>query len=287
MMKLGQRDIEKGVVAASAGNHALGVALAAQHLGCPAIIVMPVSTPLIKVNAVKRLNVDVRLIGESFSDACAVALDIAASKRMSFIHPFDDYDVIVGQASIGRELVDVITKEGIGSVFIPVGGGGILAGVGSVLKNSLPNVKIFGVQILDSDAMSKSLIENKKIALDEVGLFSDGTAVKDVGDLTFQLAKEVLDDMVLVDAKSVCSAMEDIYNTTRVVVEPAGALALAGLKSFILNEKSLTAHGKSLAIVSGANTDFFKIPDLIKYAKNQVPHYGRSLSNSTCIELCI
>jgi len=249
----------RGVIAASAGNHAQGVALAAARLGMKAVIVMPVTAPQVKVDAVRRLGgslVEVVLAGDSYSDAQAAATRLQTEYGYTFVHPFDDAAVIAGQATVGMEILRQ-HPGALRAVFVPVGGGGLLAGVAGYIKALRPDVKVIGVQTRDSDAMARSLNAGMPVTLPEVGLFSDGTAVKRVGDLTFELCQRYVDDMVLVDTDAICAAIRDVFQDTRSVPEPAGALALAGLKQYV------AAHGTSVdpmvAIVSGANLNFDRL----------------------------
>jgi threonine dehydratase len=248
----------RGVVAASAGNHAQGVALAAARLGIRAAIVMPVTAPAVKVEAVRRLGgamVEVVLAGDSYSEAQAEAARLVAARGAVFVHPFDDPDVIAGQATVALELLRQHPGP-LEAVFVPVGGGGLLAGVAAVLKTLRPEVRVIGVQAADADAMARSLEQGRRVALDEVGLFADGTAVKQVGALTFALCREHADAMLRVDTDAICAAMRDLYQETRSVPEPSGALALAGLKQYAA---ARGGAGALLAIVSGANLNFDRL----------------------------
>lgn len=258
MAALTAEERARGVLAASAGNHAQGVALAAARLGIRATIVMPETAPRVKVDAVRRFGgamVEVVLSGESFSESQATAARLQAERGALFVHPFDDDAVIAGQATIALELLEQHPDD-LEAVFVPVGGGGLLAGVAAVVKALRPQVRVIGVQAADSDAMACSLQAGSPVTLDEVGLFSDGTAVKRVGDRTFALCRQYVDAMLRVDTDAVCAAMRDIYQDTRSVPEPAGALALAGLK------QHAAAHpgaGALAAVVSGANMDFDRL----------------------------
>jgi len=247
-----------GVIAASAGNHAQGVALAAAKLGIRAVIVMPVTAPQVKVDAVRRFGgdcVDVLLAGDSYSDAQAAATRLQAERGLVFVHPFDDLDVIAGQATVGMELLRQCPAPD--AVFVPVGGGGLLAGVASYIKALSPQTRVIGVQAADSDAMARSLEEGTRVTLPEVGLFADGTAVKQVGALTFALCRRHVDAMLRVDGDAICAGMRDVYQETRSVPEPSGALALAGLKQYAAAHK---LQGATLAaIVSGANMNFERL----------------------------
>ncbi|MHA6206229.1 threonine ammonia-lyase, biosynthetic [Dyella soli] len=249
----------RGVIAASAGNHAQGVALAAARLGIRAVIVMPVTAPQVKVDAVRRFGgaqVEVVLAGDSYSDAQAVAAQWQARHGHTFVHPFDDPAVIAGQATVGMEILRQHPGP-LHAVFVPVGGGGLLAGVAGYVKALRPDVRVIGVQTVDSDAMARSLEAGAPVSLPEVGLFADGTAVKRVGELTFALCREHVDAMVRVDTDAICAAIRDVFQDTRSVPEPAGALALAGLKHYV------ATHGATaepmVAIVSGANLNFDRL----------------------------
>lgn len=253
---LSDTEKEKGIIAASAGNHAQGVALAAKKLQIPATIVMPVTTPSIKVDSVKKHGATVILHGDNFDAASAHALQIANDKDLSFIHPYDDPDVIAGQGTIGAELVEQIDGD-IDAVFIAVGGGGLIAGIGSYLKAINPNIKIFGVEPEDAAAMTGSLEAGRRVLLDEVGIFADGVAVKQVGEETFKCAQEVVDAMITVSTDEICAAIKDIYDDCRAVSEPAGALGLAGLKKYA--EASNASNQTLVTINSGANINFDRL----------------------------
>ncbi|MDR3447617.1 threonine ammonia-lyase, biosynthetic [Dyella sp.] len=259
MAQLGPEQRARGVIAASAGNHAQGVALAAARLGIHAVIVMPVTAPQVKVDAVRRFGgprVEVVLAGDSYSDAQAAASRLQAERGYTFVHPFDDAAVIAGQATVGMEILRQ-HPGALHAIFVPVGGGGLLAGVAGYVKALRPEIKVIGVQTCDSDAMAQSLQAGVPVTLPEVGLFADGTAVKRVGDLTFELCQRYVDDMVRVDTDAICAAIRDVFHDTRSVPEPAGALALAGLKQYV------ATHGASehpmVAIVSGANLNFDRL----------------------------
>ncbi|TAL82903.1 MAG: threonine ammonia-lyase, biosynthetic [Rhodanobacter sp.] len=259
MVQLDPAARDRGVIAASAGNHAQGVALAAAKLGIRAVIVMPVTAPRMKVDAVRRLGgamVEIVLDGDSYSDAQAVAADLQAEHGLTFVHPFDDALVIAGQATVGLEILRQHPGP-LRAVFVPVGGGGLLAGVATCIKTLRPEVAVIGVQAADSDAMARSLEAGSRIVLDEVGLFADGTAVKQVGALTFELCRRHVDAMLRVDTDALCAAIRDIYQQTRSVPEPAGALALAGLKQYL--ETHGPGEGACVAIVSGANMNFDRL----------------------------
>jgi threonine dehydratase len=256
MASLPRARLAKGVIAASAGNHAQGVALAAQRLRCRALIVMPVTTPRIKVDAVQARGAEVRLYGDSYSDAYQEALRIKRKRGLTFVHPYDDPEVIAGQGTIGMEIVRQHPGE-IDAIFVPVGGGGLIAGIGSYIKKVTPRTRIIGVEPVDADAMARSLKAGRRITLDHVGLFADGVAVKQVGEETFRLCRRLVDEMVLVDTDEMCAAIKDVFEDTRVVLEPAGALAVAGAKAWVDRH---AVRGKTLvAVASGANTNFDRL----------------------------
>ena len=256
---------QRGVITSSAGNHAQGVALAARALAIPAIIVMPVTTPSIKVDAVRSLGGEVRLHGDSYDDAYAFAIELAEQRALTFIHPFDDADVIAGQGTIGLELVKQLPDPP-EAVFVPVGGGGLAAGVGAVLKHLHPEVKIIGVEPEEASAMAQSLQAGTPVVLDHVGLFADGVAVKRVGDETFRICQQVLDDIVLVDTDEICAAIKDIFEDSRVIQEPAGALAVAGLKKYA-SRRDLDPSSTLVAINTGANVNFDRLRHISERAE--------------------
>ena len=259
MVQLDAAQRARGVVAASAGNHAQGVALAAAKLGIRATIVMPVTAPQVKVDAVRRFGgalVEVVLAGDSYSEAQAAAVQLQAGCGAVFVHPFDDPAVIAGQGTIALEILRQHPGP-LQAVFVPVGGGGLLAGVAACIKALRPGVKVIGVQASDSDAMARSLETGERIALDEVGLFADGTAVKQVGAVTFALCRQHVDSMLRVDTDAICAAIRDIHQETRSVPEPSGALALAGLKQYVAAHAA--GNGALVAIVSGANMNFDRL----------------------------
>lgn len=248
--------LARGVIAASAGNHAQGVALSAQKLGCRAVIVMPTTTPLIKINAVKGRGAEVVLFGDSYSDAYTRALELEKTEGLTFVHPYDDPDVIAGQGSIGMEILNE-HPEPIEAIFCCVGGGGLLAGVAAYVKALRPDIKIIGVEAKDSEAMTESLKQGQRVILEQVGLFADGAAVKQVGEHTFALCQQYVDEMIVVDNDAICAAIKDVFEDTRSILEPAGALATAGLKEYAKRNK-LT--GKTLiGIASGANMNFDRL----------------------------
>jgi threonine dehydratase len=253
----------RGVICASAGNHAQGVALAARKKGIPAVIVMPRTTPDIKVNAVESLGGEVVLHGEIFDAAFEHALQLARERGLAFVHPFDDPDVIAGQGTIGMEIIRQTGGE-VDALFVPVGGGGLIAGIAACVKQLYPRVKIIGVEPEDAAAMYESIRAGKRITLDQVGLFADGVAVKRVGEETFGLVQKYVDEIILVDTDQICSAIQDTFEDTRSLPEPAGALSLAGLKAYVARGK---LHDQRLvAINSGANMNFDRLRHIAERA---------------------
>jgi threonine dehydratase len=256
---LSPEKLKRGVICASAGNHAQGVALAAARVGCRAVIVMPLSTPGIKVEAVRRRGGEVVLFGDSFDEAYAHALELEKSERLTFVHPFDDPDVIAGQGTIGMEILRQHSRHSgpIHAIFCCVGGGGLISGVAAYVKRLRPEIKVIGVEASDADAMSQSLARGHRVRLNQVGLFADGAAVKIVGEETFRLCREYVDEMVQVDTDAICAAIKDVFEDTRSILEPAGALAIAGAKEYArlhrLKDRNL------VAIASGANMNFDRL----------------------------
>ncbi len=248
--------LSKGVIAASAGNHAQGVALSAQKLNCRAVIVMPTTTPLIKVNAVKARGAEVILFGDSYTDAYEHALSLEKSEGLTFVHPYDDPDVIAGQGTIAKEILESYPGH-LDAVFCCVGGGGLIAGVAAYIKAIRPEVKVIGVEAVDADAMTKSLIANQRVMLDQVGLFADGAAVKQVGAHTFALCQDYVDEMITVDNDAICAAIKDVFEDTRNILEPAGALSVAGIKQYV--EKNNLTGKTYVGIASGANMNFDRL----------------------------
>ena len=256
MAGLPRKRLAKGVIAASAGNHAQGVALAAQRLSCRAVIVMPVTTPRIKVDAVAARGAEVVLRGDSYDEAYAHAMRLKRRRGLVLVHPYDDPEVIAGQGTIGVEILRQHAQP-IDAIFVPVGGGGLISGIAAYVKRVRPQVRIVGVEPTDADAMARSLKAGRLVKLDQVGLFADGVAVKEVGRETFRLCRRLVDEMVLVDTDEMCAAIKDVFEDTRVVLEPAGALAVAGAKRWV---ERRGARGKTLvAIASGANTNFDRL----------------------------
>jgi threonine dehydratase len=270
MAHLTPAQLKRGVICASAGNHAQGVALSAARLGCGAVIVMPTTTPQVKIDAVKARGGEVVLFGDSFTDAYEHALTLEKKQKLTFVHPFDDPYVIAGQGTVGMEILRQ-HPDPIHAIFVAIGGGGLIAGVASYVKAVRPDIKIIGVQTTDSDAMARSLKAGRRVALPDVGLFSDGTAVKLVGEETFRIAKELVDEVIIVDTDAVCTAIKDIFQDTRSIVEPAGALAVAGAKAYVERARASKKpiKGESLiTIACGANMNFDRLRFVAEMADN-------------------
>ena len=279
MAHLSAEQLQKGVICASAGNHAQGVALSASKLGTRAVIVMPTTTPQVKVDAVRGFGGEVVLFGDSYSDAYAHSLELQKQQDLTFVHPFDDPDVIAGQGTIAMEMLrqvqtlgadkaakagskatqKVRSKDnpGLDAVFVAIGGGGLISGVANYIKAVDPRIKVIGVQMNDSDAMIQSVAAKKRVTLADVGLFSDGTAVKLVGEETFRIASDLVDEYMTVDTDAVCAAIKDVFVDTRSIVEPAGALAVAAIKQYVAKHK--TRGETYAAILCGANMNFDRL----------------------------
>jgi threonine dehydratase len=256
MAKLPPELLAQGVIAASAGNHAQGVALGARQLGTRAIIVMPVTTPQVKVDAVRSRGGEVVLHGDTYDDAYAYARQLEAEKGLTFIHPFDDPDVIAGQGTIGMEILRQY-QQPIHAIFVAIGGGGLISGIAAYVKRIRPDIKIIGVEPVDADAMYRSLKAGRRVRLPQVGLFADGVAVREVGEETFWLCQQYVDDMILVDTDAICAAIKDVFEDTRSILEPAGALAIAGAKAYVEREQ---IQGQTLvAVACGANMNFDRL----------------------------
>ncbi|CAN5461504.1 threonine ammonia-lyase, biosynthetic [soil metagenome] len=256
MTQLTPAQLKQGVICASAGNHAQGVALGAKRLGTTAVIVMPTTTPALKVDAVRALGGEVILHGESYSDSYLFSQTLAEQRGLTFIHPFDDPDVIAGQGTVAMEILR--QHQGpIEAVFVAIGGGGLISGVAAYIKAVRPEIKIIGVQMIDSDAMLRSVKAGKRVQLQDVGLFSDGTAVKLVGEETFRCVRQWVDDFVVVDTDAACAAIKDVFDDTRCILEPAGALGVAAIKQYAethkLKDKTL------VTITCGANMNFDRL----------------------------
>lgn len=256
MSRLSAEQLGRGVICASAGNHAQGVALSAKRLGCRAVVVMPVTTPTLKCDAVRALGAEIVLSGESYSDAYLQAFELERQHGYTFVHPFDDPDVIAGQGTVAMEILSQ-HQQPIHAIFIAVGGGGLIAGMAAYVKAVRPEIKIIGVQMVDSDAMAQSVRAGERVELADVGLFSDGTAVKCVGVETFRLARALVDDFVIVNTDAVCAAIKDIFEDTRSIVEPAGAMGVAAMKQYVarheLQDETL------VAVTCGANMNFDRL----------------------------
>jgi threonine dehydratase len=260
MAHLTPQQLKKGVICASAGNHAQGVALGASKLGTKAIIVMPTTTPQVKVDAVRALGGDVVLHGDSYSDAYTHALTLQAKKGLTFVHPFDDPDVIAGQGTIAMEILRQLQSLGsdhLDAVFVAIGGGGLISGVANYIKAVRPEIKVIGVQTTDSDAMLQSVNAGERVTLPDVGLFADGTAVKLVGEETFRIARGLVDEFIVVDTDAVCAAIKDVFVDTRSIVEPSGAMAVAAMKQYVARHK--TKGETYAAILCGANMNFDRL----------------------------
>jgi threonine dehydratase len=264
MANLSSADLKKGVITASAGNHAQGVALAAQRLGTHALIVMPRTTPQIKVDAVRNLGGRVVLHGDNYDAAYAHARELEGQRRLTFVHPYDDPEVIAGQGTIGFEILKQHARD-LYAVFVPVGGGGLIAGIAAYIKQLRPEIRIIGVEPEDADAMDRSLKTGRRVRLDHVGIFADGVAVRQVGEETFRLCRQFVDEMVVVTNDEICAAIKDIFQDRRSVLEPAGALAFAGLKRYV--ERDRLRNQQLIAIASGANVNFDRLRHVAERAE--------------------
>lgn len=261
---LSHDEAKRGVITASAGNHAQGVALSATKLGIPSTIVMPVTTPAIKVNSVRRLGGTAVLHGDTFDEAYKYALSLAAEHNLPFVHPYDDPDVIAGQGTVGMEILRQHTGP-LHAVFVPVGGGGLISGVAAYIKYLRPETKIIGVEPVNAAALYHSLKAQKQVRLDRVDIFADGVAVKQLGDEPWRLAKHLVDEVIRVSSDEICAAVKDIFDDTRSIAEPAGALAVAGLKRYI--EETGIKNQNMVAIVSGANVNFDRLRHISERAE--------------------
>ena len=248
---------QRGVICASAGNHAQGVALGARTRGIPALIVMPLTTPEIKVQAVADLGGEIVLHGDDYDHAYERAIELARERGLVFVHPFDDPDVIAGQGTIGMEILRQMHGDAIDAIFVPIGGGGLIAGIAAYAKSLYPRIKIIGVEPEDAAGMFESLRAGRRLTLDRVGIFADGVAVRRVGEETFRLAKQYVDEILLVTTDQICAAIQDIFEDTRSIAEPAGALAVAGIKKYAARE-SCTSR-TLIAINAGANMNFDRL----------------------------
>jgi threonine dehydratase len=261
MANLSPAQLKRGVICASAGNHAQGVAASATRLGCRAVIVMPTTTPQIKVEAVKARGGEVVLHGDSYTDAYNHALTLEKKQKLTFVHPFDDPDVIAGAGTVGMEILRQHSGP-IHAIFVPIGGGGLIAGISVYVKTIRPEIKIIGVQTTDSDAMARSISHGRRVTLPDVGLFADGTAVKLAGEETYRLARQYVDEIVLVDTDAVCTAIKDVFQDTRSILEPSGALSIAGAKAYVERARLAKKPLKNetlITICSGANMNFDRL----------------------------
>jgi threonine dehydratase len=246
----------RGVIAASAGNHAQGVAYAARHLGIRALIVMPLTTPEIKVEAVRALGAEVVLSGDTYADAAARCDELVRETGLTFVHPFDDPLVIAGQGTIGNEILRHKLGD-VSAIFVPVGGGGLISGIASFVKALKPDVRVIGVEPYEADAMHQSIAAGRRVTLDHVGIFADGVAVREVGELTFPIVQAWVEEIVLVSNDEICAAIKDVFDDTRSIMEPAGALAVAGLRKWV--ERTGARGERLVAILSGANMNFDRL----------------------------
>lgn len=264
MARLDGAALSRGVVAASAGNHAQGVALAALHLGCRATIVIPQTAPEIKQEAIRRLGAELVLHGDAYDAAYSFARALGEREGLTFVHPYDDPDVIAGQGTIGLEIEEQ-HRDPIDAIFVPVGGGGLISGIALAIKQLRPSTRIVGVEPEDSDAMARSLAAGRRIALDRVGVFADGVAVKMPGEETFRIAREFVDEVVVVSNDAICGAVKEVFEDRRAVLEPAGALAFAGLRAYV--EQHGYRDRSYVAIASGANLNFDRLRTIAERAQ--------------------
>ncbi len=258
IVNLDEKTRQRGVVTASAGNHAQGVALSAKKLKIPAIVVMPTVTPEIKIKAVQNFGAEVVLYGDALAETYVYAQELAKKKKLAFVHPFDDPDVIAGQGTIGMEILAQHSGD-IEAIFVPIGGGGLIAGIASYVKFARPEVKIIGIEPDDADSMCKALKAGKPVPLDHVGSFAEGVAVKQVGKETFRITRQLVDEVLRVSTDEICAAIKDIFMDTRSVVEPSGALGVAAVKKYLEKYGKRKATGDLVAIVSGANINFDRL----------------------------
>lgn len=263
IINLPEFERQKGIIAASAGNHAQGVALAAQRLNVSAVIVMPTTTPDIKVRSVRSRGVEVLLFGDSFDDAYEESLRLSSERQLTFIHPFDDIDVIAGQGTVALELMRQVTQP-IDAVFIPVGGGGLAAGMAAYIKYLRPEIKVIGVEPEDAASLSAALKANERVLLESVGLFADGVAVKQIGEENFRILRKTCDDVITVTTDEICAAVKDVFNDVRSVSEPAGAVAVAGLKKYATTSDT---QGALVAVLTGSNVNFDRVGHIVERAE--------------------
>lgn len=264
LVRLTPEALAAGVVCASAGNHAQGVALSARRLGCRAVIVMPVTTPPIKVEAVRYHGAEIVLTGDTFDVAYEHARRLEAEQGLTFVHPYDDPDVIAGQGTVGVEILHQ-HPDPIEAIFVPVGGGGLAAGIASYVKFLRPETRVIGVEPVDAASMKAAIAAGRRVTLDRVGLFADGVAVRQAGEETFRLCRQLLDDVITADTDAICAAVKDVFEDVRVIAEPAGALSLAGLKAYAAARPERT--GALVAIASGANMNFDRLRHVAERAE--------------------
>ena len=264
MVALSPAQKQQGVIGASAGNHAQGIAYSAAHLGIGATIVMPKTTPAIKVDAVKRLGGEVILHGNNYDEAAQQAGQLSLDSRQCYIHPYDDYEVIAGQGTVAMEILQQADPPP-DAVFIPIGGGGLIAGMGAWLKHHHSTIKVIGVEPVESSCMYDALQAGRRVQLEQVGIFADGVAVRQAGEKTYQIARQVVDEVVLVTTDEICAAIKDIYDESRCIMEPAGAVALAGLKQYV-GRKQITQQNL-VTVHSGANINFDRLRHIAERAE--------------------
>ncbi|MGD8926770.1 MAG: threonine ammonia-lyase, biosynthetic [Thioalkalispiraceae bacterium] len=264
---LSDQERQRGIIAASAGNHAQGVALAAQRLGIKATIVMPKTTPRIKVNSVASYGAKIILHGNTYDDACAHAYKLAEAGQLTFIHPYDDLDVISGQGTVAVEILAQMKAQGrsVDAIFVPVGGGGLISGISAYVKSVDPSIRIIGVEAEDSACLHAALQAGERVELEQVGIFADGVAVRKVGEYPFEIARQCVDDVVLASTDEICAAIKDIFDDTRSIAEPAGALAVAGMKRYLAKHPQ---SGKTFVVIdSGANMNFDRLRHVAERAE--------------------
>jgi threonine dehydratase len=260
--------IRHGVIAASAGNHAQGVAISANHFGVPATLVMPVHTPTVKIRGVQRLGAEVLLQGATFQDSYQLADRISKWRKLAFIHPYDDLDVIAGQAQIGVEILAQMPQKP-AAVFVPVGGGGLLAGIAAAIKTASPATHVYGVEPASAASMTQAFRAGGPVALEKVGTFCDGAAVTKVGERTFALARKWVDGLITVTTQEICSAIVDVFSDHKTALEPAGALAVAGINKLASQRRG--PEGPWVAVASGANVDFATLKDVLRMSGRRAP----------------
>jgi threonine dehydratase len=264
MASLSRAELDRGVITASAGNHAQGVAYAARVLDTAAVIVMPKTTPEIKLDSVRRLGAEILLHGNTYDEASEYAHQLEAERGLAYVPPYDHPLVIAGQGTVGMEILRQLTKP-IDAIFVPVGGGGLIAGIAAYVKALIPEVKIIGVEPDEAPSMKRALESGERVILERIGIFADGAAVRQVGEETFAVAKQFVDEVMTVSIDEICAAVKDIFEDTRSIAEPAGALALAGLKQFVARDKP--ANAEFVAILSGANVNFDRLRHIAELAE--------------------